>query len=134
MGQRHSLEIVFALVTLSACSVGGERRDSGRRPEDSGPCADDRLYCNGNTVQRCIEGNRVDSEMCTGEQVCADGIGCAACRPAEYMCSGPDLYRCVDDGSRYEVERTCPPDQLCTAIGPLGQCQSACADAVANRS
>jgi hypothetical protein len=132
---RNLLGIVCVAVIFSACSVGSQRRDSGDNPEGGGgPCEDGRLYCNGNTVQRCIDGIRVDNELCTGEQVCADGIGCAACRPAEYMCSGPDLYRCIDDGSGYEVDRTCAPDQICTAIGMLGQCQGACADAVANRS
>ena len=131
---RRSVRWVLPAMLLGlGCSTGGTR-DGSVSGGDGGPCEEGRLYCTGDTVERCTGGVRQAQETCTGGAVCGDGLGCVACRPTWTMCSGPDLYRCTADGQRYEVETTCTSDEICTAMGPLGLCESACANAIANRS
>jgi hypothetical protein len=94
-----------------------------------------RLYCGpGETVRRCTGSRLVDVETCTGDLVCAEGLGCVACRPGYYSCNGSDLYVCNPDGQAYTLEQSCAGDEICSAAGRVGACRGACEDAVANRS
>lgn len=128
--------LILASFLLLACTTrtevdGGPGSDGG----PSGPCTDGELLCApGETVQRCVDGERVDVETCTGDLVCADGLGCVSCRPGFFICNGSDLFECNATGSGYELSLSCTADEVCVAMGPLGRCNNACAEAVANRS
>ncbi len=123
------------LVVASACSVRSNPDGGGTPSGDSGPCMDGQLFCApGELVQRCVGGARVDVETCTGDYVCAEGLGCVTCRPEYYRCEGADLFVCNADGSAYTPVMTCTADEICSASGRVGQCIGACEDAIANRS
>ncbi|RZO54959.1 MAG: hypothetical protein EVA89_26865 [Sandaracinaceae bacterium] len=129
---------VFTLVlTLAACSTGGGMPPGNPDGSvaDAGPCENGRTYCEpGEVVARCLGGELVPEMTCTGDTVCAEGVGCVACRPDHYMCNGSDLYRCRADGSGYDIETSCAGDEVCSAAGRVGQCRGACEEAVSNRS
>ncbi|HJL20000.1 MAG TPA: IgGFc-binding protein [Sandaracinaceae bacterium LLY-WYZ-13_1] len=120
------------------CTAGGDSpRDGsvGGGDGSSEGCEAGELYCApGEVVQTCRGGERVDQETCTGDTVCAEGLGCVACRPDYYRCDGQNLYRCRADGSGWDIEMTCTADEVCTAGGRVGMCADACAEAVARRS
>ena len=123
------------LVLASACSVRSTPDAGGGGGGDGGPCTEGQLLCGpGELVQRCVGGARVDVETCTGDYVCADGLGCVTCRPEYYRCEGADLFLCNADGSGYTPVMTCTADEICSASGRVGQCIGACEDAIANRS
>ncbi len=119
-------------VLLSACSVGGERPDTGPGGPDAG--CETGIHCDGDTVFTCSGGVRTDVQTCTGGLTCAESLGCVACRPGFYVCEGANLSVCRADGSGYDVEQTCGADQVCSAGGRVGMCSSACAAAIVNRS
>lgn len=124
----------LSLCLTFGCSVGGDRPD-GSGGTDAGLCEDDELYCGpGEVVQRCIGGSLRDIETCTGDTVCAVGLGCVACRPEYYRCEGNTLFVCNADGSAYDLAMSCTADEICSASGLVGQCVGACEDAIANRS
>ncbi|MFK7986423.1 MAG: hypothetical protein AB8I08_10355 [Sandaracinaceae bacterium] len=128
--------IVLASVFALACTTrtetdGGPGSDTGT----TGPCTEGELLCGeGETVQRCTGGERVDVETCTGDQVCANGLGCVSCRPGYFICNGSELFECNDAGSGYDLSLSCTAEEVCVAMGPLGRCNNACAEAVSNRS
>jgi len=129
----------IALVAVSfGCSVrsGPSGRDAGPPvPIDGSVCEDGDLVCGpGETVQRCMGGERVDVETCSGDFVCAEGLGCVTCRPGFYQCQGSDLYVCNSAGDGYDLEASCAGDEICTAGGLVGMCAGACEEAIANRS
>ncbi|MBX3269225.1 MAG: IgGFc-binding protein [Sandaracinaceae bacterium] len=133
----HLVVLSLGIALFAAgCAVRSDTsRDGGGVATDAGPCVDGQLYCGpGERVQRCVGGERVDDEQCTGERVCAEGLGCVVCRPDYYRCVGNDLFVCNADGSGYTPSMTCAADQLCRATGRVGECVRACDDAVANRS
>lgn len=124
-----------ALLALGCSTGGNPGRDTGPPPADGGPCTDGQLYCGpGELVQACVDGMRVDRETCTGDFVCAAGLGCVTCQPGYYRCEGSDLFVCNADGGGYTLETTCTADEICSAAGLFGMCEGACDDAVANRS
>lgn len=133
MGRFGFTRGAFALGSmLLACSTGG----GGPGPRDgaTGSCDDDRIHCDGDTVYVCSDGARMDVQTCTGERVCAENLGCVSCRPGHYACDGQTLQLCRADGSGYDVSAACLDDQVCVAMGPIGTCRDACAQAAATRS
>ena len=68
----------FAVVCWLVGNFGcgpSSRNDNG----DGGTCTDGQLFCNGNTLQKCIGGEFRDSEACT--QACSPELGCVVCVP-----------------------------------------------------
>ena len=124
-----------AALALTACSVGGDPPPPDGSTDVDAGCVGGVTYCGrGEVVQRCEGGRRVDVETCTGDRVCAEGLGCVACRPGYHECQGDSLYVCNGDGSAFTLVQTCTADELCTSGGLGGACMNACDAAVANRS
>ncbi len=123
--------LLLLLSFVPACSVGGNHPTDGAVGD---PCETGLPYCEGDTVYRCIAGERQPVETCSGGLICAPDVGCVSCIPGTYQCDGQDLRVCRADGSAYDLERTCLADEVCSAAGRAGACRGACADAVANRS
>jgi hypothetical protein len=76
-------------------------------------CPPNLLVCDADTVRTCNEdgtGYTGDSVVCDETQACFDG----ACLPrvcvGDYLCDGEDSRRCVDGGTRLELDEHCSLD------------------------
>lgn len=127
-----ALAALFVSFVLVACSVGGD--PPGRDGGPTGPCDDERIQCDGDTVFVCANGVRMDVQQCSGGRVCAEDLGCVTCRPGFYACDGQTLQVCRGDGTGYDVADTCAADELCVATARIGSCRNACEQAATNRS
>ncbi len=118
-------------LSVGGCTVSNPpARDGG----EAGVCAVDGLSCVGTRVVQCTGGVMMDVTTCVAPQVCAVGIGCAACQPGFATCDGETILRCRADGSGFDPERSCPLGEVCYAGGPTAGCTNACAAAAMNRS
>ncbi len=129
--RRSWLSIVLACTSV-ACTSGGHHPPDGSTG-DAG-CLETRLFCDGDTVYTCQSGMRQDLQTCSGGLICAEDLGCVACRPGWYTCDGQSVMLCRADGSGYDMQQTCEADQVCFAGGTVGLCRNACDEAIANRS
>lgn len=105
--------------TGSACFPGGPSR-----------------VCRGTTELTCNpDGSEGATRACAElGQTCANGIGCAVCRPNSGACDGFVVQRCRPDGSGYDNVATCDPaaGQACDAT--TAACVSPCDAAAATNS
>lgn len=63
------------------------------------PCTEGDTRCFGASYQVCQGGSYVEIKKCELPQVCADGLGCAACDPAEKRgCLGRFVHECLPGG------------------------------------
>ncbi|NOY91734.1 MAG: hypothetical protein GXP55_11110 [Deltaproteobacteria bacterium] len=147
---RSSSVLVFSLLALSAlflavgCSAGTRRpadRDGGPPPGDgstSSMCSvgSTTPICRGTTEISCnSNGTEAGTRDCsTSGQVCAPGIGCAACVPNRGTCDGQTPGICRADGSGYDMGAACDASAGLSCNPSTGQCTSPCDDAVAQNS
>ncbi|MGE0784909.1 MAG: IgGFc-binding protein [Sandaracinaceae bacterium] len=119
----------------AGCETGGDRDAGPRGDAEAGDCVNGQMYCGPmETVQVCQSNMRRDVSMCPTGTLCAEGLGCVACRPGNYECRGQELWVCNSEGNDFTLSMSCTADEVCNAVGPLGMCRNACAEAVAERS
>jgi hypothetical protein len=95
-----------------ACSID-ERCDAAEGTCTLLVCAPNTLVCDGDTVRTCNEDGTDytgDPTACENTEACFDG----ACLPricvGDYLCDGQISRRCVDSGTRLELDETCSLD------------------------
>jgi hypothetical protein len=114
MLQRSAFIFLMAGV-LGACgpTVSGADIDASTHPADApqagGSCTGSDITCSGSNVMQCQGGTLVNTQTCQSPQVCAPGLGCAACDPTEggKACKGSDVYNCNADGTFGSMVQSC---------------------------
>ena len=120
---------------LGACSTGTPPADGAVAIDANGRCEEGQLFCgDSQTVTQCVAGELTVIATCGGDQVCAPQLGCRACVPGHYRCSGSNLFQCDAAGAEYSLASTCAADEMCSAAGAVGQCLRSCEDALVRRS
>ncbi len=115
MLHQRALGLLMAGVFLGACgpTVSGADVDGGSHvdaaPGGGGSCSGSDITCSGSNVMQCQGGTLVNVQTCGAPQVCAPGLGCAACDPTEggKACKGNDVYNCNTDGTFGTMVQTC---------------------------
>lgn len=90
------------------------------------PCLAGETQCVGQAFQTCQNGVFTTKTTCTAPQVCAHGLGCAACDPSiPTVCQNGNVYTCNTDGTIGSQTQNCG-GQTCTN-GACGGAGSNCA-------
>jgi hypothetical protein len=124
---------LLALAASAGCTQGRSSGGDGgvRADTGTGGCTTEgEILCMGNVATRCVGGTPVTVATCTADQVCAPGLGCAACVPGQLSCDGNTPALCRPDGSGTDLQGVCAADQMCRN----GSCVDACALAEVDRS
>src|SRR5689334_13645475 len=112
----------WAVVWVVACAIGCG--PTARNNGDDTPCADGEVRCDGNTVERCVNGSFEEGEDCP--MACAPDLGCVTCVPGTGTCNGNESHACNSTGTGYE-DVTCDPVQGSTCDPGTGVCTGPCA-------
>jgi hypothetical protein len=137
----NSRSTTWAVILLAGvwggCGPSTEETD-GRvdARDDGGGCAEGAHRCVGGTVdETCTGGAWGGGVLCEESSlVCEEGMGCVLCHPGMPRCDGNDAMVCADDGSAWELSRTCDVAAGETCDPVSGVCINPCARAASERS
>jgi hypothetical protein len=136
----------LVLSLLGACSSdGGDLRqppDDGSGDADASAgmtvhdaavpaCAFGSVTCDGTTALECTPSG-LSRRSCREGQVCAEGLGCVACKPYASWCDGDLPRRCSADGTEWVAGTRCTGELSCD--GQTGECVNLCARAASSKS
>jgi hypothetical protein len=107
-----------------AAVVGMDSGDAGGMVGSACVGHPDVVVCVGSLLHTCnAQGESVRQDACPTARQCQLGVSlktCAPCNPGTFRCSGTDLERCLNDGSRWSSFRTCASEALCNSVA--GDC------------
>src|SRR5262249_32631198 len=89
----------FGSAILPALLLGGLLGACANVVSPGDLCDSGQTRCLNNVCQNCQGGFFTNYSTCTKDQVCADGLGCAACTPNSGVCKGQEVHQCTAQGT-----------------------------------
>ena len=123
---------LLALAAIAGCNRvpnAGTLRDAGSNPCTAQPAG---MVCYGTELATCDGAGHATSQTdCAASgQICAPGLGCRACVPAQVTCTGEMVSLCNIEGTARMPGPTCDPSigEHCSQAGCVNLCEQAVTD------